>query len=380
MIVIFTETSLESMLVNLDIALRRFDDVNEDLEYCLRRERAKEILTCRDLNIPYVVLHETANSLTPEKESAVIDTNIDFSNLPKEFTLVPRWRRTLPLPIPLRAGRFLVSKEQDQAISHWPSSIVSPDKYLKRMVYLATQHQFNELMISGSLETPIFIKGVSKGSYNFSLHHVFSDNDALNSMLMPYAKAKKLDKNVTMMINNAKDDDIVAFQPGTPWYCPYREMELISKPGLFNPENGVIISDVLSITCENNRKQEFRAFIVSGEVTSLSGYTDYDSMHVPSEIVELATEFAKENKDLAPAFVADFGMTERGPVLIELNGFDFSGRYLDNDPIKLYSTLRDRLGHHSYTYIEPAPIEEVKEPDFIKAIRANFDDSFSLAP
>lgn len=380
MLVIFTETSLDSMLVNLDIALRHFDEVNEDLEYCLRRERAKEILTCRDLNIPYVVLHEHANSLKPEPESTVLDTNIDFSNLPSELTLVPRWRRTVPLPLPLRVGRFLVSKEQDQAVSHWPSSIVSPDKFLKRMVYLATQHQFNELMNSGSLETPIFIKGVSKGSYNFSLRHVFKDDAALNSMLMPFSKAKQLDKNVSMIINNAKDTDFVAFQPGTPWYCPYREMELISKPGLFNPADGVIVSEVLEISCEDNKRQEFRAFIVSGVVTSLSGYTDYESMPVPSEIAELASEFAKENRDLAPAFVADFGMTDRGPVLIELNGFDFSGRYIDNDPARLYSALRDSLEDHSYTFIEPAPIKEVNEPEFMKAIRANFDDSFSLTP
>ncbi|WOF82067.1 ATP-grasp domain-containing protein (plasmid) [Pseudomonas sp. FeN3W] len=286
----------------------------------------------------------------------------------------------MPLPLPLRVGRFLVSKEQDQAVSHWPSSIVSPDKFLKRMVYLATQHQFNELMNSGSLETPIFIKGVSKGSYNFSLHHVFKDDAALNSMLMPYAKAKQLDKNVSMIINNAKDTDFVAFQPGTPWYCPYREMELISKPGLFNPADGVIVSEVLEISYEDNKRQEFRAFIVSGVVTSLSGYTDYESMPVPSEIAELANEFAKENRDLAPAFVADFGMTDRGPVLIELNGFDFSGRYIDNDPARLYSALRDSLEDHSYTFIEPAPIKEVNEPEFMKAIRANFDDSFSLTP
>ena len=136
----------------------------------------------------------------------------------------------------------------------------------------------------------------------------------------------------------------MAFFQMPEWYCPYRDSMEPGRLCLFDPEEGVMFSEVLEFERHLEHKGEFRSFIVDGKVTSLSSYTDYQSYPVPEEIQKLAEEFAQQNSHLAPAYVADFGMTERGPVLIELNSLKHSGRYIGNDPVALLQAIEQHIG------------------------------------
>lgn len=62
MIIVFSERGKSSLGAALNVAEHHFDVVNENFDYCVQRERAKEILTVRSLGIPYVVLSSIGNN------------------------------------------------------------------------------------------------------------------------------------------------------------------------------------------------------------------------------------------------------------------------------------------------------------------------------
>jgi hypothetical protein len=98
-----------------------------------------------------------------------------------------------------------------------------------------------------------------------------------------------------------------------------------------------MLSEVINIRSDDLKTLEYRAFIVDGQVSSISRYVDYEETTTPDSVVSHAREFAKSFKDKLPTvYVADFAETDKGVELVELNPYENSGRYLWNDPTHLF--------------------------------------------
>ncbi len=222
-------------------------------------------------------------------------------------------------------------------------------------------------------------KGVEKGNSAFSLHHVFGYDEEIRSMFSTAAVAREKHPSLAGRLEGVDDDLIVVISKADDWFCPYRDSMQAGRTDIFVPKDGLILSDVLDIKRDGEVKCEYRAFVVNGEVTSLSAYVDFVSVTVPDAVREFATDFAIVNADMAPAFVADFGMTDRGIVLIEMNDFSNSGRYLDNDPVALYKALYANADLARVRYVEPMPIpEDAMEEENFNFLFSDGDVELSL--
>jgi hypothetical protein len=74
--------------------------------------------------------------------------------------------------------------------------------------------------------------------------------------------------------------------------------------------------------------EEYRCHIIDGVVAGISRSVDADPPPVPDAVCTMAHAFAKAIPDAMPkTLVADFGNTDRGYVLIEINPMGGSGRY-----------------------------------------------------
>ena len=359
MIFVYSEASKESLKSSLNIAQHHFNEVNEDFSYCIQRERAKEILTLRQMGLPYIVLAPAFTVRNGDGHSEILDTNVELTSLPEDLRLVMRADKGVILPPALIDRPQFLTPSQHLAVSQWPLHINEPDHFLKRNLYQLDHREFSQRLLSGDIETPIFIKGVEKGSAEFSLHYVFRNHDELTNMFMNVGDAKlKFPHLQDTALSGIEDNLVVAVHQSPSWYCEYRESMQPGRLTVFNPKDGLIVSDVLEIEKIGQVKAEFRAFIVNGKVTSLSAYVDYESVPVPEAIRVMSEDFSAANSHLAPAYVADFAMSDRGPVLIELNDLYQSGRYLDNDPACLFSALTEDVDLSVFNFIEPLPVPE----------------------
>lgn len=351
MLVVFEFESRDHLEEFLHIAKHRNDEQNEELDYCLAREKAQEVIACRELCIPYVVLAKPSIFAKPGGDSGqeIIDCNVDTEALSDDTRLVIRAANRRTYCKALERFQQFVSEAGRQKIAHWPSIVRNPEKYLKRHVMELRVEAFNKAMRTHSLIPPLFIKGVEKGS-GLSLHHVVQSREELEDLIKPAAELRQLFG--TRVPHEASDDSYLAFKVMPDWDCPYRGPQK-GRVYFFEPKDGVMLSDVLKFDHQPDHKAEYRCFIVDGKVSSISTYTDYTAYPVPDCIEALAQQFAAEHADLAPAFVADFGMTDRGPVLVELNEFSQSGRYIANDAYALYCALESLLGVDRTSVKEP---------------------------
>ena len=373
MIIVFSERGKLSLGGALNVAEHHFDEVNENFDYCVQRERAKEILTLRAQGIPYVVLSSIGNILERDSPSPILDTNVDFNRLPDHFTVVLRNDDPVHLPTALKLQPQLLNLTHRRSVEHWPTFIKEPDRFLKRAIHLIDHTELSERLLAGEIPTPIFIKGIEKGTQALSLRHVFKSQDDLNETFTLVKDAlAKFPHLARANLKGLKENLHVLMKVGEPWYCELRDSMEPGRLSFFVPQAGVMLSDVLEIEKGPKAKQEFRAFIVNGAVTSLSAYVDYESIPVPNEIKAIAEDFARVNAEIAPAFVADFALTDRGPVLIEMNDFYRSGRYLDNDPVALYTALTKEIDLTAFTFVDPMPVPEDSD------LRQDRDTGFGL--
>lgn len=343
MLVVFEFSSVGELSEYMYVAKHANDVQNEELDYCLGREKAHEILACRDLKIPYVVLERPTFFRKEDERSsgqAIIDCNVDVSALDVDTRLVYRTLSSNVDCEALKRFRPFITEEANHAVTHWPTSIKNPAKYLKREVTELSATAFNGGMRTGAFNLPFFLKGVEKGS-GLSLRHVIEEQSELDALVKTAGELRR--RFGQMVPITAKDDDFVAYAQMPDWECPYRGDQK-GRVYFFQPKEGVIISSVLKFDHKPDHKAEYRCFIVDGKVSSISTYTDYVAYPVPEMISKMACEFAADNADLAPGFVADFGVTDRGPVMIELNSFSQSGRYIGNDAFALYRDLDLLLG------------------------------------
>ncbi|WP_274023925.1 hypothetical protein, partial [Vibrio parahaemolyticus] len=76
----------------LEIAGCRFNEIEEDMTHCLLRERGKEVLTCRELGIPYLAyVKPQTKQDRQEGKFSIAEVNFDINSLDKDkFALVVR--------------------------------------------------------------------------------------------------------------------------------------------------------------------------------------------------------------------------------------------------------------------------------------------------
>ncbi|MBI6883206.1 ATP-grasp domain-containing protein [Pseudomonas putida] len=358
MLVVFELPSGADLSEYLHVATWKNDVRNEEMDYCQGREKAHEILACRRAGIPYVVLSKPDFFSVRDgaKETQIVDTNVNIDALADSTPLVMRALSKMVDAEALKRFPLFVSAESDNDVLHWLDRV--DEKYLKRQMTELTQEQFNDAMRTNNIATPVFLKGVEKGG-GLSLRHVLASDQDLHDLVKTAGELRKI--YGSLVPHGARDDDYIAFRQMPDWECPYRG-EQKGRAYFFEPKDGVMLSDVLDFKHLPDHKAEYRCFIVDGRVSSISTYTDYVSYPVPDEIRKIASEFAAEHASIAPAFVADFGMTDRGPVLVELNSFAQSGRYVGNDPDALYRDLEQLLGVDRSNIKEPkVPVPSIVE-------------------
>lgn len=372
MLVVFEFGSTNDLSEFLHVAKHKNDVRNEELDYCLAREKAQEVIACRDLKIPYVVLDKPSfvSASGKGKRQVIIDSNIDVAALGSDTPLVIRSNTRSFDCEALERFKTFVPAEAAVNVTHWPKFIKNPEKYLKRNVVELPKVAFNGAMGMGAINPPVFIKGVEKGS-GFSLRHVVQTRQELNDLIKPASELRKTFGS--RVPAEALDDEYLAFVQMPDWECPYRGLEK-GRVHFFDPKEGVMISGVLEFDHQPEHKAEYRCFIVDGKVSSISTYTDYQAYPVPPMIEKLAIQFAADHAELAPGFVADFGMTNMGPALVELNDFSHSGRYVGNDAYALYRDLEQFLGVDRSAIKGPKvkiPAHFVSDDDFVLVSRAH---------
>jgi hypothetical protein len=100
---------------------------------------------------------------------------------------------------------------------------------------------------------------------------------------------------------------------------------------LMPPSAEIVASEPVSILTDERGKREYRCFVVRGKVSSVSRYIDYDTDYeIPGDVEAFASAFVADHGNLPDCYVLDVAETERGLVVIELNGIVASGRYERN--------------------------------------------------
>lgn len=364
MLVVFSDSSREELAQHLGIATWYNEFRNEDLEYCIRRERAQEILACRALKIPYVVVAEPS-FLGAEVDEPILDTNCELAALDPSTPLVLRLYADASLPEKLRVFPLLVSKGHEKQVEQWPNHVVSPEFFLKRQVIQMSQALFSSSFLSGDLVTPLFLKSAKKSV----LHHIVGSALELNGLIKTAQGIARDFPSLAGQVRNLPADQVVALHKYPDYDCPYRG-PVKGRFKVIDLSEGVIISSVMNILREPDHRGEYRAFIINGEVSSLSAYRDYDHSPVPDEVGQFAQVFAEQHRHVAPAYVADFCLTDKGPALVELNDFAYAGRYVDNDPGLLYCDLERFVGVDRSVLCDP----RVPVPPKAETLRPETDD------
>lgn len=339
MLVAFDFRSLNELDFYIDVVENHKNDRNEEFNYCVKREKAAEILACRALDIPYVVM-EANSGFT--KESTPLEWNFDEEALAPTTKLVMRTSSSTLLTDKISNLTNFIQANQDIDVKNWPSTISKPSTYLRRELKQLSCAELNLALASKSLTPPLFIKGVDKGP-GLVLRHTLNTQADIDNLFKVYGD---IPANFTSAIPEGFDKNgFLAIEQSPDWFCEYRESMEKGQTQIFAPINGVIISEVIAFEQYPDHAAEYRCFIIDGKVSSISSYSDYDIHPIPPEVSMMAAEFAADNAALAPAYVADFGVTDKGVVLIELNKFSMSGRYAGNDPVCLYRDIAKMLGH-----------------------------------
>ncbi|EGR5926742.1 ATP-grasp domain-containing protein [Vibrio parahaemolyticus] len=327
----------------LEIAGCRFNEIEEDMTHCLLRERGKEVLTCRELGIPYLAyLKPQTKQDRQEGKFSIAEVNFDIDSLDKDkFALVVRKQSNF---YPDNLGfDYFIDKATSESIKHW-AELFTKDE-IGRNVEILSQADFLDSLQEKELSFPFFLKTLDKGSHGNTLAKVFDEDNI--SILMPTSERPDLDVEGTTLyryLSSSEESLITLYTEQSNYFNPWiGESQVI--PASYKSLDGKLIkSDVINILDDlrASPNKEHRAFIVDGKVTSLSRYFDYEYYVSPKHVQDYAQDFASKFKDRIPLIcVADFAETTKGVELIEINPYENSGRYLMNDPEKLFLAIME---------------------------------------
>ena len=344
MLVVFQESNKDTLAQGLGIVTWYNEFRNEEYNYCVAREKAQEVLTCRELGIPYVVISKDLMG-----DNRVIDCNCDLKALPSDTTLVLRCYPGAKLPSSIDRFQKWLSPDEMRNVDQWPSTVTQADHFFKRHIMTIDRDLMAQLLQDQVLSFPLFVKTVEKTDF----HHVIFSQEELSRNLMTVEQARKAVPHKGAELEGLFGDTAVLVLKRPDWYCEYREQMIAGRISLNTLEAGLIVSDVMEIERADSHKGEYRAYFVNGQLSSISAYLDYDHAEVPAEIRHFAEAFGIANAHLAKGFVADFCLTPKGPALVEMNDFCYSGRYIDNDPAALFADIKRHFGDPVFDLVEP---------------------------
>ena len=355
----------------LQIAAYEYDVREESMRYCILRERGYEALVLRNAKIPFIAFQKDTGN--------IIDSNVDVDSL--RNTGIKLMIRGRSKNIHIDGFDPFLDKQDSVDVERWPEKIRSPEKYLKRNVSYVPKSEFMSALFADKIDFPLFVKGSDKGVSNeASLRHVFSTAEDLKAMFVSARDVIEAGRYV--------EDDVdwlLKFQYED-WFCPYRDSMIKGKTEYSPLKFDFITSDIMNIDVDSqsdNGKKEYRCYIFNGKLCSASRYADYDEIAVPESVRSFARDFAQDHANVFPiAYVLDVCESDKGLQVIELNQFEYSGRYIGNKPLPMYKAMNEHFNAgKSLSIIKPLPLpsqpEKVKEVDFI----FDFKDSFeSLGP
>lgn len=342
----------------LDIAMHRFDEVEEDFNHCVNRERGLEAYLLRQSDIPFAAF---------DRAGRVLDTNVNLEALDRS-----QWRLLCRSRSRMFEGvtRFdsLLTDEDNRTVERWPEVLVEPERFLGRKVSYFNKTAFFDKLLSGDMSYPVFVKGSDKGPMRgASLRHIFATPESLAEVFVP---TRDVPERFQEALNHAHPFSLRFQSPD--WYCEYRES---MERGMLHyvPVNvDIITSELMNISRDGQGDSgtlEFRCFVFNGTVCSASRYTDYVSLPVPADLLDFASDFAHAQQQVLPiAYVVDIADTDEGYKVIELNQVPWSGRYLDNDPMAFFRAIHDHYNTGAtYQRIEPmeAPAAESADDEIL---------------
>jgi hypothetical protein len=106
----------------------------------------------------------------------------------------------------------------------------------------------------------------------------------------------------------------------------------------------IIVSDPINIERDDTGRLEYRTFVVLGKVANTSRYYSKDQLgEIPQAVTEYVQNFVIAHKDIFPhSYVLDVAIdSARGPIIIEMNGINASGRYGKNNFEDILNILKN---------------------------------------
>jgi hypothetical protein len=283
-------------------------DDPEDYSRCIARERAIELETCRNTGIPAFLVMDN-----PERRSIHISGHGAQNNFGDHLLTTTDFA-----PVDDLAGHSVLLRA---SVSHEQSLL----KFLKgKGARLIADWKSQELTMEWYRH--VFPRYLKRNMAWFPIDGIFEQD---------LSRFKDADGRFFCKTNfkiqgcSAVTDDLVPF-------FGY-EIEMMG------PSTEVLISEAIPLATDQKGKLEYRCFVVANKVSSISRHLDYDTGYaIPECISDFAGSFVDAHRSRLPAcYVLDVAeTTDRGPVVIELNGIVASGRYERNDFGKLLADLR----------------------------------------
>jgi len=348
----------------LQIAKHRYDEVDENMDYCVTRERGVEALICLENNIPCVAF---------DKKGMILSNNVDLDLLPPDTRALYRVRSSDGYESHLRDAygiEPLISQSEQQITKRWPDILQSDTQFLNRTVTTTPAERFLSELDQLALSLPKFIKTSEKSSAA-PLHHVFTEMDEL---LETFTTEQKPAHGTQI----GHPDAPLHYRHQMPdWYCPYRDSIERGRMYQVAVTAPLIISDPITLAQDglsDNGKVEYRIFMGKNEPLDASRYVDYKTLDIPAEVIDFAREFGDKYPDhFGDYYVLDVGQREDGGLtIVELNPLPNAGRYCDINPKVVYDSLNT---HYEQAFVMKDPALDIPEPEPIKEIEIewNFD-------
>lgn len=231
----------------------------------------------------------------------------------------------------------------------WPLLLDYSD--IKRNVSIVDQHHVLSLLDDKNFK-PFFLKTFDKGTHNNTVNFII-DKDTKKSIIKTSERPDISNENESLIYSSylsKNKDSILTLYTKESFYFNEWVGENEKIPARYNSIDGdFIVSDIMNIKKdEKNRTIEYRAFIVGGEVNSLSRYLDFEHHEINKDIFDFCKKFVDKYKNKLPLFyILDVAETDKGIEIIELNPFELSGRYLENCPILLAKKLQDMSSNYA---------------------------------
>lgn len=329
--------------LSIDSWHEKYRDKNS-MECCLSRERWIELSYLKEMGLPFLFSKSSRVlgsyflkdlSFYDSEENSVKDLSsyqVLFRSLcGNVYNLINKSEEL--------GAKNLIDSYHEKKVCRWTDFV--DDKYKKRKISrFKSKDLFDNkgdidrnLLDEFSLDNKVFIKTEKKG------HHGLINLDDIYSVF---------DIGNNIMVHTGPESDI-----------------LISEPICFNKDEKI-----------ESPNLEYRCFIMQDEILNVSRYIDYDiDYDIPLDVINFVDNFIANNPNFCFSYVLDVGIDEnRGPLVVELNSFQSSGRYERNNFEDIIRQFYNKSV--SKDIIRKVFIEDANRQDMISS--QSYDDGFDF--